>query len=31
MGGPVVYTLTRCKEWWDRFSTIELDDSGRGP
>ena len=31
MGGPVVYTLTRCKEWWDRFSTIELDASGRGP
>lgn len=31
MGGPVIYTLTRCKEWWDRFSTIELDDSGRGP
>ena len=31
MGGPVIYTLTRCKEWWDRFSTIELDDNGRGP
>ena len=30
-GEPVIYTLTRCEEWWDKFSQIPLDDNGRGP
>jgi hypothetical protein len=30
-GEPTTYTLTRCKEWWDKFSQIPLDDNGRGP
>ena len=30
-GEPTIYTLTRCEEWWDKFSQIPLDDNGRGP
>ena len=30
-GEPIIYTLTRCKYWWDKFSQIPLDDNGRGP
>jgi len=30
-GESTIYTLTRCEEWWDKFSQIPLDDNGRGP
>jgi len=26
-----IYTLTRCEEWWDKFSQIPLDKNNRGP
>jgi len=30
MGQPSIYTLSRCEEWWDKFSVLPLDDNGRG-
>ena len=30
-GGPSIMFLSRCKEWWDYFGGLTLNDSGRGP
>ena len=29
-GAPSLHFLSRCKEWWDYFSSLPLTDSGRG-